>query len=293
MSNVFKITLFATLLISCNMQPSVEVVYQELADHFNSKGRYARFVNSSLLFGDTLTLSQSALLKFDSTRLHEKFYRKAAYQIYGDPDSIIYFMYGLSRQESILDEVRIRSFKRDSLRGDFLIIDLDKYPAVSYDYRYDDYLYDDPVLIVQSMNEVKETHYSFYAFREGAMINETIVPDTIFKRHDLLPSYDQGVKVYDDFKNKTLTIGDQQLKVKGRITEAFRGEDCQTHIIVRLDKDLSGFRYIYFDERLSDVSNLYGLHSDSLIEGKEACLKVSGKPYEELTMIKEEVYFEY
>ncbi|MEO0727945.1 MAG: hypothetical protein AAFZ63_25590 [Bacteroidota bacterium] len=132
MSNVFKITLFATLLTSCDMQPSAEVVYEELADHFNSKGRYARFVNSSLLFGDTLTLSQSALLKFDSTLLHEKIYRKAAYQIYSDPDSIIYFMYGLSRQESVLDEVRIRSFKRDSLLGDFLIIDPDKDPTMSY-----------------------------------------------------------------------------------------------------------------------------------------------------------------
>lgn len=280
-------------MISCDSQSEAILNHKNLANLFNSAKRYPRFINTNLIFGDTINLHQKVLLHFHTTWLKEKIYSKAAYQISNGNDSIIYFMYGLSKEEKVLNELRIRSFRKDSFLGDFLIVDLDKDHSLNYDYWYEDYLFDHPALVVQAMNDSEETHYSFYLFYQGKMIDKTIVPDTIFRRDDIIPSNGQAVKVYDDFQSKTLTIRDKKNEVSGRISQVFRGEDCSRHIIVELDDSLLDFRYIYFDETLSDISNLYGLQSDSLMDGKEACLKESAKPLSELILIKEKVYIDY
>lgn len=291
--NIILLHLCVIFIASCDTQPSLSN-HQDLVDFFNDKGKYPRFTNSSLNFGDTIDLSIKNLLQFNLGRFNDKIYRKAAYQFVDDQESISYFMYGLSKEEFTLDEVRIRSFKYDSLIGDFLLIDLYKNKSLNYDYLYDDYQYDEPTLVVKAMNSLKETHYSFYSFYQGRIINNTIVPDTIFRRHDLLSKTGQKIMIYDDFDSKTLTIGNEKTIVTGSIKRLFRGEDCEKHLIVQLNKKLLGFSYLYLDEKISDMSSLYGLETDSLIEGREACLKVSGKPFSERKLIQEEVvYIDY
>ncbi|MEM7297510.1 MAG: hypothetical protein AAF391_04505 [Bacteroidota bacterium] len=280
------------LLISCDTQPTTGV-HDELITFFNSEGRYPRFTNSRLIFGDTISVEQRMLLQFDTEQVGKSIYRKAAYTFPNSADPSIYFIYGVSKKDAVLHQVRIRSFRGDSLIGDFLIIDLDKHPSLTYDYWYDDHLYDEPTIVVQAMNRAKASHHSFYSFQHGQIINTTIVPDTIFRRRDMLASFGQRISIYDDFKNKTLTIGKKEIKAEGRLTQYFRGEDCSNHIIVQLDDTVMGYEYIYFDETLSDVAALHGLQSDSLIQGKEACLKGSAKPYSELTLLKEKVFFDY
>ena len=287
---IFFISLI--LAVSCDKEPAIKTQH-ELAKFFNSKGRYSRFRNSTLIFGDTISLEQRTLIKLDSTWPKYRIYRKAAYIITSDPDSIIYFMYGLSKGDSILKEVRIRSFKKDTLVGDFLIINLDKDQTLSYDYLYSDYyLLDNPELIVKATNSLEETHYSYYELYNGKIVNTTDVPDTVFRRQDLLPTIGHRVRIYDDFNSKALLVGEQRRIVEGKIVNVFRGEDCKMHLLLQLTKDLLGFEYVLTDLGFSSLSRIYGVQNDILVEGKEACLKVSAKPKGEKVLIIEKAYID-
>ncbi|WP_020538972.1 hypothetical protein [Lewinella cohaerens] len=280
------ILLILSLVIVLGCETKTEIYnHEDVVEYFNSKGRYPRFVNSDLLFGDTIGAEIKKILEFDPK---DRVYRKAAYQLKNDQDAIIYFMYGLSRIEPMLSQVRIRSFKRDSLAGDFLIIDLDKDSSISYDYWFDE-----PMLIVEARNKLDETHYSYYRFYEGQIINTTFVPDTIFKKTDLMPRLGSIVQIYDEFNDKLLRIGDQEESTSGKIIKMFRGEDCREHMILALTDSLLGYKYLLVDYQFDATTSISGLQNDSLIEGREACLKISAKPPGEIQWLKEKAYIDY
>lgn len=230
---------------------------KDLVEYFNGKGRYPRFTNSELIFGDTINAEKRKVLKLDSIGNEVRIYRKAAYRITADPDAFIYFMYGLSKEDAILNEVRIRSFKRDTLIGDYLIISLDKDRSIIYDYWFEE-----PTLIVEARNASKAKHYSYYRFLEGQIINTTFVPDTLFRRTDLIPESGTMVRIYDDFDDKLLRIGDQRISVRGKIIQRFRGEDCRDHMIVELLDSLLGYKFLLVDYQLSATTSLSGLQND-------------------------------
>jgi len=50
----------------------------DLISYFNAKGRYNRFANASLMFGEQLTPSAKKVLQFD-TLSEQYIYRKAAH----------------------------------------------------------------------------------------------------------------------------------------------------------------------------------------------------------------------
>jgi hypothetical protein len=277
----------ALIILGCDARVSVES-YKDLVEYFNGKGRYPRFENSELIFGDTINAEKRRILKFDSIGNAVRIYRKAAYRSKDDPDAIVYFMYGLSKEDAILNEVRIRSFKRDTLIGDYLIINLDKDRSIIYDYWFEE-----PTLIVEARNTSKATHYSYFRFHEGQIVNTTFVPDTLFRRTDLVPELGSMVRIYDDFGDKLLRIGDQEINVRGKIIQRFRGEDCRDHMIVELIDSLLGYKFLLVDYQLNATTSVSGLQNDRLIEGREACLKTSGKPESEAEKIKEKAYIDY
>ena len=279
--------LVVIIILGCEATVKEEKL-KDLFEYFNGKGRYPRFTNSELIFGDTINAEKRKVLKLDSIGNEVRIYRKAAYRITADPDAIIYFMYGLSKEDAILNEVRIRSFKRDTLIGDYLIINLDKDRSIIYDYWFEE-----PTLIVEAKNTSKAKHYSYYRLHGGQIINTTFVPDTLFRRTVLFPELGTMVRIYDDFDDKVLRIGDQEISVRGKIIQRFRGEDCRDHMIVELADSLLGYKFLLVDYQLNATTSLSGLQNDRLVEGREACLKTSGRPEGEAEEIKEKAYIDY
>ncbi|MEM1220968.1 MAG: hypothetical protein AAGH79_18750, partial [Bacteroidota bacterium] len=124
----------------------------------------------------------------------------------------------------------------------------------------------------------------------GEIVDITEVPDTIFRRHDLVPKIGQGVRVYDDFNNKTLRLGPENRLVEGKIVKVFRGEDCKTNLLLQLSDTLMGYKYVLTAVDFDSLVGIYGVQNDILVEGEEACLKVSAKPQGEKVLLIERAF---
>ncbi len=265
----------------------------DLIAFFNKKGKYPRFKNSDLIFGDSVNTWVKELLQFDESgkiKASDKIFRKSAYVFEDKTDTLIYFMYGYSRQDSILDELRMRSFKNDSLIDDFLIIDFLKYPNVSYNYQINE-----DVLIVVSTKGLDKTHHSFIQLIDGRMSDCTIVPDTIFRRQDYMPIIGQKVRIYDNFKTKKLVLDEKEYPLTGTIVKGYGGgKSCTAYMMIQIKKAPNlKYEYLQTEQNINNQVSLYGLRNDSLELREQYCFDPSYWPVDEPVLIKSPVYIEY
>lgn len=272
--------LLAIILLAC------EKTHIEAFDEFNKARRYPRFKNTKLIIGNVLNEEHKKLLTLDT--IEAQIYSISAQKLYLDLGVISYYMYGISREDSILSEVRIKSFKKDQEIGEFQIIDFDKDKKLVYDYWIDG-----ATLTVKAMNEKGQSHYTYYKYHKGKMLNTNSIPDTIFRRHDLYPEIGRRVRIYDDFVEKLLQIGNEKVQLEGEIVQCFRGEDCKNYMIVALDKKMGDYHFVLADCQMTRMTSVAGIKTDSLVEGKEACLKTSTKPFSTPKLIHKQVYIDY
>lgn len=277
--------LIILVLISCDLGLRTET-HSQVFEEFNRKGKYPRFRNSNLLIGNKVDYRIRKYLMLDT--IDAEIYRISAQKTGNETELIRYYIYGLARQDSILSEVRIKSFKGNLEIGDYQIIGLENHTEIDYDYWIDE-----SILTVQAMNGSKETHYSYYRFDEGQIINTTVIPDTIFRRQDLLPEIGVMIKIYDDFEERKLKITDQRKDIEGKIIQCFRGEDCGQYMIVKLTEEILNYSFLLIDCQVNRMTSIKGLESDSLIEGLESCLKSAAKTLDEPQLIHENAYVSY
>ncbi|MCI4670515.1 MAG: hypothetical protein MRZ79_20430 [Bacteroidia bacterium] len=262
---------------------------QELESYFNSKGRWNRFENSTLMFGESISKNAVNLLKFDEKESH-KLYRKAAYKFEED-DEIVYFVYGVASSELTLSELRIRSFKNDSLVDDELIINYSKDNNLIHDYYFDD-----DMMVISSRDEKNKFHYSYFLFSQGVITNKTMTSDTIFSEQEIKPELGRKVILSVGFHDAERGQNVKDRIAAGRVLKTFGGsKTCSRYMIIELDLPYKGYDLVQVEYSLNSFSDLHGLHSDSIRQWQAdtRCFEPSTWPIEEPKLLKEDVFVEY
>lgn len=245
-------------LVSCE-EPPKAWTHEGLILHFNSKGRYARFSNSQLIFGDSVGQGIKEKLGLDSA--DNKIYRKAAHTYYAEADSFIYYMYGVAVSDSVMKEVRIRTYKNRNFISDFQIIDLLKDEIIAYDYEF----LDNEIIIVAA-NPSRRTHRTHLSIEDGYVVDHTIIPDTIYRRQDYGFVKGDEVRIYNDFATRTLKLEDRPYVLEGQVVEVYKERGFRPKMIVELNGDeLLGYKYLGLGSYRNRTSKLDGLTNPTLI----------------------------
>lgn len=288
------IGIIITLISACSTITSTKLIddVSDIVEDYNRGSKSQKFNNSKMRFRDRLTVKEKKRLSFKANNenvMEPQFFKMNAY-IQNENDSLTgYFLYGISWKESILSEFRIRSLRGGKIIEDFLIVDLLDNKEVSYDYQVNK-----GNLVLEAQNGKGETHHSIFYLKNGEIINRTIIPDTIFRRQDLQPDKGQRVLIYTDFQSKTLKIRDEEITVTGVIEEKYRGSNCSINMIIKMDENPSiDLNYIQTASIVNNLSDLYGLKSNVLIQIEDQCLKIAHEPRIDPEFILSNVYVEY
>ncbi len=278
---------FLVILLSCNSSENKVQNKQVLVDYFNSKGRYDRFTNCNLNFGESLNSKVKGLLLLDSNS-KIKYYRNCAFSKISGEDTINYFMYGTSVSDSLVSQLRIRSLKNKTLIDDKLIFDFNKKSNLSFDYWVDD-----NILRFYSRMGNGKAHYSEFRLNKGLITNISFIPDSIYRRLDYIPKVGQKVRIYDDFSSKKVEINGIKSTMTGTITQHY-GDKCGFYIIIRLDKnELLSDSFVTTSSVINNPTKLFKLKNDQTEERTNICLTNGSWPVEEPVLIKDKVYIEF
>lgn len=255
---------------------------------FNAPGRFPRFKNSQLIFGDTLDVTSRSRLKL--TGKNKTFYRKAAYHEVNN-DSVVYFMYGVSEVGAMLKEIRIRSMLHDTVLDDQVFIDYHKGDGLSYDYTFS---HDEFVVIARNVEQ--QTHSSLFQLNAGEILDKTFIPDSIFRRQDLYPDLNKLVNIYDDFAAKTLNSPNESRQVKGKITSFLCDDDCREFMIIDLLGDeFANYPFLLVERSIFNTTSVYGAKSTESTMSHTPCIRC-GRPRilsEGKQLLVELAYIEY
>lgn len=279
---MIAVSIFAYVVIifaSCFDNPVVDLV-----EYFNSRKKYERFENVSLIFGNKIDEKECAILFYDKKYECELIYSKSAYEF--KEDSCEYFMYGVSKENNLLDELRMRSLKNGVVIDDQLLIKFDLSNNIFYDY-----ITYESEIIISRKREKNEVHYSFFRFDNGEIFEETIIPDTIWrKEYGILKG--NRIRVFDDFNTKTVSISGERVELSGKIENSYRGEGCYYYALAEIDQK-THFDHSYFIITINDHgrTNLSFLKSNELIS-EEYCMKGGMNPKSTPLLITEKVFFE-
>lgn len=221
--------------------------------------------------------------------LLNKIYRKSAFKIIEEKDTSYGFIYGISSDRVSLDELRIKVCDTNRVLNDTLLISKLQFAANRYDYTLDNNL-----LTVIAYNSKKETHKTYYTISRGALINETFIPNTIFKRQDLRPDRGRRVIIYDNFENKTVSINGKSTKLTGKIHKFYgSGKSCPSYMMIKLDnKQIIKSGFVQVRDVIYNTSTLHELKNSDLIISKD-CFSDAYFPKEEPIFLKKQVYIEY
>jgi hypothetical protein len=283
----FLLFSFLVILLSCNSIENKVQNKQVLVDYFNSKGRYDRFTNCNLNFGESLNSKVKGLLLLDSNS-KIKYYRSCAFSKISVEDTINYFIYGTSVSDSFVSQLRIRSLKNKILTDDQLIFDFNKKSNLSFDYRVDDNM-----IRFYSRMENGKAHYSEFLLNEGLITNISFIPESIYRRLDFIPKIGQKVRIYDDFSSKKVEINGIKSSMTGIITQQY-GDKCGFYMIIRLDKnDLVSDPFVATSNVINNPTQLFKLINDQTEERTNLCITNGSWPIEEPVLIKNKVYIEF
>lgn len=278
---------FLVILLNCNSLENKVQNKHDLVDFFNSKGRYDRFTNSNLNFGESLNSSVKGILLLDSNS-KIKYYRNCAFSKTNGDKTINYFIYGTSVSDSLVSQLRIRSLKNKTLIDDKLIFDFNKKSNLSFDYWVGD-----NILRFYSRKENGKAHFSEFLLNEGLITNIPFIPDSIFRRLDYIPVAGQKVRIFDDFSSKKLEINGIKSSMTGTITRLY-GSKCGFYMIIRLDKnDLVSDSFVATSNVINNSTELFKLNNDQTEERTDICFIDGSWPVEEPVLIKNKVYIEF
>ncbi len=282
----FKFSILV-MLLSCNSLENKVQNKQVLVDYFNSKGRYERFTNCNLNFGESLNSKIQGLLLLDSNS-KIKYYRNCAFSKISGNDTINYFIYGTSVSDSFVSQLRIRSLKNKILTDDQLIFDFNKKSNLSFDYWVDDNM-----IRFYSRMENGKAHYSEFQLNEGLITNISFIPDSIYRRLDYIPEAGQKVRIFDDFSSKKVEINGIKSSMTGIITNLY-GSKCGFYMIIHLDKnDLVSDSFVATSNVINNHTELFKLNNDQTEERTNLCITNGSWPIEEPVLIKDKVYIEF
>lgn len=278
---------FLVILLSCNSSENKVQNKQVLVDYFNSKGRYDRFTNCNLNFGESLNSKVKGLLLLDSNS-KIKYYRNCAFSKINGDETINYFIYGTSVSDSLVSQLRIRSLKNKTLIDDKLIFDFNKKSNLSFDYWVDD-----NIIRFYSRMENGKAHYSEFQLNKGQITNISFIPDSIYRRLDYIPEVGQKVRIFEDFSSKKLEINGITSTMTGTINQHY-GDKCGFYIIIRLDKnDLVSDSFVATSNVINNSTELFKLNNDQTEERTDICFIDGSWPVEEPVLIKNKVYIEF
>lgn len=272
--------------MGCNAENKLSST-DKLITYFNSKGRWQRFQNSSLIFGENLTTEVGKSLQFKPDNLKNT-YRKVAH-VFDTDSSITYFMYGLASSDSVLSELRVRSLRNADVVDDNLIL---QYSGENQ--LYHDYWFNENMMILYSRKSEHLTHYSYFLFEDGEVINKTLIPDTVFQVHRLLPEPGQRVKLSDGYYTTETRENKKETIATGRITKVFGGgKSCRTYMMIELDVPFQGYNFIQVNFSINSYTSVHGLLNDSLELRPIRCFEPSEWPIRDPVFLKKNIYIEY
>ena len=299
-SKIIQFSLLVLLFFSCASEnkevPKVYHTYQQLSDFFNSKGRYkSKFKNEDLLFGDTLSWAILHFMSFDSIEQGSKrYFRSQAFiRESGIQDSSFYFIYGVSSRDSILDELRIRTFLNGEYVKDYLLIDKKASPNVDYSYL----VLDCKIEIQGQINQKK--HYSDYTFFKGQLFNQTLVPDTVFEKYprQFYLKESRPIVIYNHYESKDfISLKGESHRLTGKFVGWYGNHKLgQTYRIIALDKNsLIQHPYVSIKEQRNQATPLFLLTSKEVFQ-KEDLMEagILYWPKGKITRFPQDVYVDY
>lgn len=255
-------------------------------DSYNSGKKLERFTNTNLLFRGMLDEWNCKILFNRIQDNCNNIYRKSVYEFLGD--SCEYYMYGISKNDSLALELRIRSFCNGSFVSDYLIIDFEKRNGIFFDYSFNS-----NVMVLCSAKD-GWTHHSYYKFINGNIINETLIPDTIFNKQNQIPDAGRRVRIFNDFELNKMNYDGVIFELTGIITKLFRGKGYIDNMIIRLDTArFLNSRYIQTGMVVNSETTMSRVKSDSLVILKNYDLKQCVWPIYEPEFLLSDVVVEY
>ena len=118
--------------------------------------------------------------------------------------------------------------KNDSIFiGDNLLIDKLLKPEPIYDYNN----FSSNFTLIATND--KGTHTSHNKLSEGALINETILPDSIFRRQDWIPEKERRIRIFNNYDSRKMETNGEAYDLRGVIRSFYGFKDY--HMIIELD----------------------------------------------------------
>ncbi|MEL6835004.1 MAG: hypothetical protein AAFP77_18550 [Bacteroidota bacterium] len=259
----------------------------DLVACFNSRGRWERFQNATLMYGEKITKEAGELLLFDTSEI-DKIYRKAAHVFEAD-SNIVYYMYGVASSDSILSEWRVRSFRNNEMVSDALLLKF-----FEDDRHYHDYWFDGNQMTLSTRKVGGLRYHTYFHFEHGEVINDTTIIVPVFKSKVLWP--DLGRKVLLSNRNHNNEEQDYKAEIilKGTSSKFFGGgKSCPRYMIVELDTPYKGFQFIQTNSYINQYTSIYGLVNDSLELRMIECFEPSYWPVQEPVFLERDIYLEY
>ena len=260
---------------------------EELKEYFLQTKKIQRFSNTHLWVRDTVS-DQVRRKFFNQEEIDDyKFlFRITSIKFYTDTTST-YFLYGLANKFDIVEQIRVRSYREEKL-----IEDLPAWQTDTYTDHFN-YWFENQELVFLRGN-TRGTNHKYFLLKDGQIVDNNIIPDSLFRRQDYIPELERKVRLLTDFSDKKVNVNSEKFSLTGRLMKYIGGgKGCDKFILVELDNSiLNKFTHILIRPVINRMSSIYGLRNEKLIR-KEQCDERVFWPADSIFEFQEQVYIEY